>query len=97
VQSWIDGLGFLPAVDVSKLECKSRRDNNRAVQNTSVYLRESDRKAIKQIRQPRSQLFRYIWRPGRRALDVAGVEDVDGDASALRNDFSEEVHRVLLS
>jgi hypothetical protein len=72
------------------------RRQQQSCSGTSVYLRESDREAIKQIRKPSSKLFRHIWRPRRRALDVAGMEDVDGNASALGGDFSEEVHGVFL-
>jgi len=68
--------------------------NNRAIHQR--YLRESDRKAIEQVRQPRSEVLGYIWRPRRRAFNVAGMEDVDGNASALGGDVSEEVHRVSL-
>jgi hypothetical protein len=100
VQSRIDGLGFLPAAVADRmvstyLPRPQQRKLALVCSCLRFNLRESNRKAIKQIRQPSSEFFGYIWRPRRRALDVAGVEDVDGDAPALRDDFAEEVHRVV--
>jgi hypothetical protein len=95
VQRRINGLGLLPAVDVSWNACIKAATTGLLFWY-QLYLRESNREAIKQIGQPRSKLFRYIWRPWRRALDVSGVKDVDGNASALGGDFSEEVHGVFL-
>ena len=53
-QSRVDGLGFLPSAEVRcKLRCTTRT-------LLFLHVRECNRKAIKQIRQPGSEFLRHI-------------------------------------